>query len=33
LDEVAKAMKALPDWVSVADRELVETTLTATADP
>src|SRR5918911_831884 len=28
LEGVAKAMKALPDWVSVADRELVETTLT-----
>src|SRR6266545_1437528 len=32
LDEVAKAMKALPDWVSVADRELVETTLAHTAE-
>jgi hypothetical protein len=31
LEVVAKAMKALPDWVSVADRELVETTLTDTA--
>ena len=36
LDEIVKAMTALPDWVSVADRELVETTLTdtaASADP
>src|SRR6266545_3552052 len=32
LDEVTKAMKALPDWVSVADRELVETTLAHTAE-
>jgi hypothetical protein len=32
LDEVTKAMKALPDWVSVADREVVETTLTHTAE-
>jgi hypothetical protein len=31
LDKVAEAIKALPDWVSVTDRELVETTLTDTA--
>src|SRR5919197_3069684 len=31
VDEVVKAMKALPATVSVADRELVETTLTDTA--
>jgi Domain of unknown function (DUF222)/HNH endonuclease len=32
LDQVATAIKELPDWVSVADRELVETTLTGTAE-
>jgi hypothetical protein len=31
LEQVTKAMKELPDWVSVADRELVETTLAHTA--
>jgi hypothetical protein len=31
IDEITAAMKALPEWTSVADRELVETTLTETA--
>ncbi len=36
IEQVAEALKALPAWVSVQDRELVETTLTetaSTADP
>jgi hypothetical protein len=31
IDEITTAMKTLPEWTSVADRELVETTLAETA--
>jgi hypothetical protein len=31
IDEITAAMKALPEWTSVADRDLVETTLAGTA--